>query len=137
MRFRRSGQLAKDRPRLIYDGVCNLCTSVVRFLNAIDNQHAIEYVPYQKLDPDERRVYGLSILDLEGRMYMVGVDGSMLKGAAAITAICKLFAPIIRLCELFNTPFAQELYDFIARRRYKLFGCRDSCYVPTAVDAVR
>jgi len=94
-------------------------------------------MPYQKLDPDERRVYGLSILDLEGRMYVVGVDGSMLKGAAAITPICKLFAPIPFPCEFFNTPFAQRVYDFIARRRYRLFGCRDSCYVPTGVDVAR
>ena len=129
--------MAAEKPWLIYDGVCNLCTGVVRFLNVIDHKHAIEYVPYQKLELGERKVYGPSILDLRGQMYMVGVDGSMVNGAAAITAICKLFAPIIRLCELFNTPFAQELYDFIARRRYKLFGCRDSCYVPAAVAAVR
>ena len=70
-------------------------------------------------------------------MYMVGSDGSLVKGAAAMTAICRLFAPIITPCAFFNTPFAQTLYDFIARRRYRLFGCRDSCYVPAAVDTVQ
>lgn len=118
-----------NKPRLVYDGVCNLCTGVVRFLNAIDSKHAVEYTPYQKLGTDEMRMYGLSASELEGRIHIIRRDGSLVRGAAAIAEACKLLAPIIVLCELFNTPLAQRLYDCIARRRYSLFGCRDSCYI--------
>jgi len=129
--------LIARKPRLVYDGVCNLCTGVVRFLNAIDQKHAVEYAPYQKLGSDERRTYGLSTSELEGRMHVVRRDGSLVSGAAAIAEACKLLAPINVLCELFNTPLAQRLYDFIARRRYRLFGCRDSCYVPAVRETGR
>lgn len=122
------------KPRLVYDGVCNLCTGAVRFLNAIDHKHAVEYVPYQKLGADERRTYGLSSAELQGRIHVVRRNGSIVKGAAAIAEACKLLAPIIVLCDLFNTPLAQRLYDFIARRRYRLFGCRESCYMPAVND---
>jgi len=122
--------LIARKPRLIYDGVCNLCTGAVRFLNAIDRKHAVQYAPYQKLDPKERKRYGIKSSEFVGRMHIVRGDGSVVRGAAAIAEACKLLAPIIVICELFNTPAAEKLYDFIARRRYRLFGCRDSCYVP-------
>lgn len=123
--------------RLVYDGICNLCTGAVRFLSALDRKHAVEYSPYQALDPEERKRVGLSILDLEGQMHVIRPDGSVAKGAAAIAEICKLLSPSIVLCDLFNTPFAQRLYDFIAGRRYRLFGCRDSCYVPVVAEVGR
>jgi predicted DCC family thiol-disulfide oxidoreductase YuxK len=128
-------QLIVRKPRLIYDGVCNLCTGAVRFLIAIDRKHAFEYAPYQKLGPDER--YGLSTAELQGRMHIVRRDGSVVRGAAAISEACKLLAPIIALCDLFNTPLAQKIYDFIAGRRYRIFGCRDSCYVAAVIETDR
>ena len=118
------------KPTLIYDGVCNLCTGAVRFLNAIDRNHAVQYAPYQKLAQEERKNYGLKSSEVQGRMHIVRVDGTVVRGAAAIAEACKLLAPISVLCELFNTPAAEKLYEFIARRRYRLFGCRDACYVP-------
>ena len=117
------------KPRLVYDGVCNLCIGAVRFLNAIDHSHAIEYAPYQTLDPELREKYALNAAELQGRMHIIREDGSLLKGAAAITEACRFLAPVTFVCGFFNTPLAQRLYDFIARRRYRLFGCRRSCYV--------
>jgi predicted DCC family thiol-disulfide oxidoreductase YuxK len=123
-------ELIAHRPRLVYDGVCNLCIGAVRFLNAIDHKHAIEYAPYQRLDPEVTKRYALSAAELQGKMHIIRRDGSLVRGAAAISEACKLLAPVTVICELFNTPLARRLYDFIARRRYTLFGCRDSCYVP-------
>jgi predicted DCC family thiol-disulfide oxidoreductase YuxK len=121
--------LTTSKPQLVYDGVCNLCIGAVRFLNAIDHNHAIQYAPYQTLDPELTRRYALSAAELEGRMHIIRQDGSLVKGATAISEACRLLAPVTVICDLFNTTLAQRLYDFIARRRYRLFGCRNSCYV--------
>jgi len=118
------------KPRLIYDGVCNLCAGAVRFLIAIDPKHALEYAPYQKLSPEVREKRALSSSELQGRMHIIQEDGSILRGAAAIAEACRLLAPVVAICDLFNTPFAERVYDFIASKRYRLFGCRDSCYAP-------
>ena len=118
------------RVRLVYDGVCNLCAGAVRFLNALDRNHSVDYLPFQKLAPEQRLRYGLKVSELEGQMHLVRLDGAVLKGAVAITEICKLLTPFLLLCDVFNTPLAKWVYGFIARRRYRLFGCRDSCYVP-------
>jgi len=123
-------QLIAHKPRLVYDGVCNLCVGAVRFLNAIDHGHVFEYTPYQMLNLEVRKEYELNAQELQGRMHLIQRNGSLLRGAAAISQACRLLAPVTVICELFDTPFAQKLYDFIAGRRYRLFGCRDSCYTP-------
>ena len=96
----------------------------------IDRSRVIEYVPYQKLDAETVRSYGLNALELQGGMHFVERDRIVVRGVVAIAKACKLLAPITVLCELFNTSLAQWLYEFIAGRRYRLFGCSRSCYVP-------
>ena len=121
-------QLFTPKRRLVYDGVCNLCVGAVRFLRVIDRRHEIDYAPYQTLELEERKVLGPG--ELQGRMQLIERNGFVLRGAAAIAELCKLFSPFVSFCDLFNTPLAEGLYDFIARRRYRLFGCRASCYLP-------
>ncbi len=118
-----------QKPRLVYDGICNFCTGAVRFLNLIDRSKTIEYEPFQELDPRVRRKYGLSDREFQGRMHLIRGDGSLMSGAAAITETCKFLAPFKLVCRLFSTSLAERIYDFIASRRYSLFGCRESCFV--------
>lgn len=62
-------------------------------------------------------------------MYLIRRDGSLASGPFAIVEVCKLLTPFSFICNLFGTPFAQRLYDWVAQRRYRIFGCRESCYV--------
>ena len=122
--------MVTHKPRLVYDGVCNLCTGAVRLINAIDHKHLIEYAPYQMLDREVTKRYALSAAELRGGMHIIRPDDSLVRGAAAISEACRLLAPVTLICDLFNTPLARRLYDLIASRRYRLFGCRETCYVP-------
>jgi predicted DCC family thiol-disulfide oxidoreductase YuxK len=114
---------------LIYDGICNLCTTAVRILYALDRGWRFEYVPSQQLSKRLRARYGLTEGRLQGQMHLIRQDGSIASGTAAIAEICKLLAPFGLICNALNTSQAQQLYYRIARRRYRLFGCRDTCYV--------
>lgn len=117
------------KPRLVYDGICNLCTSAVRFLYVLRREELVQYVPFQSLTSEDRRAYGLTFEALQGRMYLIRPDGSLASGPFAVTEICKLLTPFRLICDVFRTPFAQRLYEWIAKRRYRVFGCRGSCYV--------
>ena len=117
-----------QKPRVVYDGICNLCTGAVRFLNLIDRSHTFEYEPFQELGLGVRRKYGMSDREFQGRMHLIQRDGSLISGPAAITEVCKLLAPFKLVCSLFSTSLAERMYDFIASRRYSLFGCRESCF---------
>jgi predicted DCC family thiol-disulfide oxidoreductase YuxK len=120
----------------VYDGVCNLCVGAVRFLSIIDRKYGIEYVPYQSLSLEATRRYNLSPGEFQGRMHMIE-HRLVLKGAVALAETCRLLAPVTVFCGIFDTSLAQKFYDFIARRRYRLFGCRDTCHVPGLREARR
>jgi predicted DCC family thiol-disulfide oxidoreductase YuxK len=124
---RKPSILPRPRPRLIYDGVCNLCTAAVKLLSCLDRRRRFEYVAYQQLNRGFRNKYGLTSSDLQGRMYLVG-DGAVNAGPKAIADVCRLLIPFAFVCNLFKTPQAQRLYEWVARRRYRIFGCRESCY---------
>jgi predicted DCC family thiol-disulfide oxidoreductase YuxK len=114
---------------LIYDGICNLCTTAVRILYALDRGWRFEYVPSQQLSERLRARYGLSQELLQGQVHLIGQDGSIANGAAAIAEICNLIAPFGFICNVLHTRQAEQLYNWIARHRYRLFGCRGACYI--------
>lgn len=70
-------------------------------------------------------------------MHLIRDDGSLMSGPAAITEICNFLAPFKLVCRLFSTSLAERAYNFIAGRRYSLFGCRESCFVISGVKNSR
>jgi len=117
------------RPYLIYDGICNLCIGSVKILNVLDKSRLIRFMPYQQLPDSARKHYGLTANMLQGRMHFVLGDNSISSGSFAIREICNLLTPFHFLCNLLKTKPAQFLYSWIAQRRYRIFGCRDSCFI--------
>lgn len=123
------GRVAQfQKPRLIYDGICNLCVTAVTLLHFLDRSQRIDYVSYQILSSTIRRDYSLTDDQLEGQMHLLMHDGRLLSGSLAIGEVCRLIFPRCFVCNLFGRSQLQRLYVWIAKRRYLLFGCRDSCY---------
>jgi predicted DCC family thiol-disulfide oxidoreductase YuxK len=63
-------------------------------------------------------------------MHLIMTDDSLVSGAFAIAKVVEVITPFHAAAKLLRTPQATLLYYWIARRRYRLFGCRDVCYVP-------
>lgn len=119
-----------DKPCLVYDGICNLCATAARILYALDHGWRLDYVPCQQLPRSVRVSYGLTNERLQGQMHLIQPDNSIVSGPVAIAEICKLLgAPVSCIRSLLGTHQARRFYDWIARRRYRIFGCRDDCYV--------
>jgi predicted DCC family thiol-disulfide oxidoreductase YuxK len=97
----------------------------------------IEYAPFQELRPEVRETYGMSVQDFQGQMHYISQNGSVVSGSVAIAEVCRLLTPFSFICGFFSTPFAIKVYDFIARRRYGLFGCSNLCYVVGVRGAAR
>src|SRR5208283_5423025 len=107
------------KPFLIYDGICNFCTTATRVLHALDLKQHFEYVPSQHLSASARFRFGLTEEDLQGQMYLIRSDGSIVSGPAAVAEIFKLSkAPLRFLCNFLYTRQARRIYVWVARRRY-------------------
>jgi predicted DCC family thiol-disulfide oxidoreductase YuxK len=119
-------------PMVIYDGFCNLCTAIVRFLYALDRGRRVRFLPSQQLDSNVRRKYGLTEELLQAQMHLIRHDGLVVKGPFALAEACRLLTPFGGICKLLRSPQSQLFYSWLAGHRYRLFGYRECCYVVQA-----
>lgn len=112
-----------DKPLLVYDGVCNLCVTAARFLHRLDRYELFNYMAFQEAT-HETFLPG----QLQGEMCLILEDGTVMNGSFAISKVCRLLFPVSFLCKLLESPPAQKIYAWLVKRRYGLFGCKQSCF---------
>ncbi|MDB9529156.1 DCC1-like thiol-disulfide oxidoreductase family protein [Oscillatoria sp. CS-180] len=120
---------------VIYDGTCNLCVTLVRFLEQLDQGKTFQYVPMQ--DEDTLQRWQITPEDCEQGMILIeqanpqrrwqGSDAA--EEIGRILPMGNLFVQAYR-----SLPGAKStgdgFYAFIRDNRYKIFGGRDSLYEP-------
>ena len=126
---------AMDHPDNIvfFDGVCNLCNGLVKFIIKRDVKNLILFSPLQspfgqatlkkmKMDPEEVNTV----------VYFSG-DKPYLKSSAILQILKDMGGAWKLLFGLIVVPrFIRDfIYDLVARNRYKVFGKQESCMVPT------
>ncbi|MBW5448097.1 DUF393 domain-containing protein [Cohnella sp. CFH 77786] len=117
---------------ILFDGVCNFCNSSVQFIINRDPQGYFYFASMQgkkgqeilhdyKLDG----YFGSFVLIDQGRPY--------LKSSAALRIFRHLSGlwKIGYLLLIIPSPMRDMVYNFIAKNRYKWFGKRDRCMIPT------
>lgn len=121
---------------IIFDGVCHLCNASVDFVMKRDQKRAFKYTANQMeagrrilrdndIDPDQIETV---FLYENGKLYG--------KSTAALHIARKLGFPY-NLAFLFMIvpAFIRNIvYDLIARNRYKWFGKKETCRLPTAEE---
>jgi len=121
-------------PRLVlFDGICNLCNGSVRFIISRDPEAHFTFASLQS-DEGQRvlRRLGLPIADLDSFVYIR--DGQVYRRSAGALHVLKDlggFWEIMYVFIIVPQPIRDLIYDIIAKNRYRWFGKRDSCMVPT------
>lgn len=124
-----------DRPVILFDGVCNLCTGSVQFVIARDSRQRFRFASLQS--PAAERLLGRRD-DLESVVLVQG-GRTYRKSGAALRIARRLDGlwPLLSLLLLVPRPLRDAVYDAIGRRRYRLFGKRAACWAPSAKLAER
>lgn len=125
-----------NNPVIVFDGVCNLCNGFVNLLIRIDKKKLLRFLPLQS--PKHHQVAG-HIKNMDGfpgdLSTVVLVEGHKisLKSNAVIRISGYLPWPWRGLTFFRFLPlkFRDWLYDFIAANRYKWFGKKKQCMVPS------
>ena len=120
----------ENRNVLFFDGVCNLCNGTIRFVVEHEKDHEIYFSPLQS-------ALGREVVD----SLPAGVDSLILvengvvhvRSTAALRVAKHLRPPYGWLYYLRFIPkkIRDALYDAIARSRYRLFGKKSACMVPS------
>lgn len=120
-------------PIILFDGVCNLCSSAVQFVIKHDSQGIFKFASLQS-------DFGQHILQEKGlstgnfdSFILIEKNKTYLKSAAALR-VNKLLGGIIALSYVFiiiPKPIRDGIYSLVAKNRYKWFGKKEACWIPT------
>lgn len=127
-----------DKPLVLFDGVCNFCNRMVNFAIRNDRKAKLLFTPLQSATGKEIiQQFGVPasadtlVLLEKGRAYSY---------ASAAIRICKYLRwPAKMMYAFIIVPsfISQPFYKWIARNRYKWFGKKDTCMVPSAEEKER
>jgi predicted DCC family thiol-disulfide oxidoreductase YuxK len=131
--------MKSNKPNLVifFDGVCGLCNGFVDFIMKIDTKGIFRFSPLQsgfaaqQLPPQY-------IQDLNSVVVMI--DGKVYSKARAVFAVFKQLGgkwKILSAVGVLPLGFLNYGYDLVATHRYKLFGKKETCRLPSAAERER
>ena len=120
------------RPVILFDGVCNLCTGSVRFVIERDSRKQFRFASLQS--PVAEKLLGPQRNEADRFESVVLVVGERIyrKSSAALLIARRLDGlwPLLSVLLAIPRPLRDAVYDWIGRRRYRMFGKRAACWKP-------
>jgi len=122
-----------QQPIILFDGVCNFCNSAVNFTIKKNAKSNIFFAPIQSEAGQKiLKQYDLPADDMQSFVF---VDkGKAYKQSTAALKVCRYLRGLWPLCYgLIIVPlFIRDgIYNWIAKNRYKWFGLRQECMIPS------
>ena len=121
-------------PILLFDGYCNLCNAWVKYIVKRNPAKTIRFASLQS-------IAGRALLDEHNidknyidSLVFIEEDRFSVSSTAALRTLSYLssWESQLKFLLILPSPLRDLLYRFVARYRYKGFGKREQCMVPTA-----
>ena len=121
-------------PILLFDGHCNLCNAGVQFIVKRNPAKTIRFASLQSK-------VGRALLDKNNidqnyidSLVFIEEDKFSMSSTAALRTLSYLstWESQLKFLIVLPRPLRDLVYRFVARYRYKWFGRREQCMVPTA-----
>ncbi len=120
-------------PIVLFDGVCNLCSGAVQFIIRRDPEGRFRFASLQSpLGEELLARFGIdpglldSVILVEGDRWSKESDAA-LRVARGLGGAWKALAVL----RVIPRPIRDAVYRLIARNRYRWFGKKESCWLPT------
>lgn len=121
------------QPILLFDGVCNLCNSSVLFIIKRDKKQHFKFASIQSdVAKDILLQFYKNNSDLDSIVLIY--DNKMYLKSSAILKIAKALGGLYSLGTVFwiiPKPLRDWIYDIIAKNRYRWYGKKESCMIPS------
>ena len=118
---------------ILFDGVCNLCNDFVVYIIKRDKKNVFRFAALQS-EAGEKLLSKFKI-DRVKTDSIILVDGEQFyERSAAALHIAKYLSggfPLLYAFIVIPRFIRDGIYDWIARNRYKWFGKKESCMIPT------
>ena len=121
-----------DKPVILFDGVCNLCSGSVQFILKRDKEKKFLFASLQS-------VYGQNLLKQLNlpidtfNSFILFDNGKIFTRS---TAALKMFSQLknwgwVKIFWIVPKFIRDAVYNLIAKNRYKWFGKKEECWLPT------
>lgn len=119
---------------VLFDGVCNLCDRSVQFIIKHDKKDEFRFATLQgeignslmqKRNIDTSRIDSIILIE-PGVAFYTKSDAALQIGMHL-----KGYRTISKLLYLISSKLRDIVYDIVARNRYKWYGKKEACLVPT------
>jgi predicted DCC family thiol-disulfide oxidoreductase YuxK len=132
-------RFADDRPIIIFDGKCVLCSSFARFIMRVDGSHRFRLLAAQS--PLGEALYRHFELNTPQYETYVLLDNGMalFKSEASIRIFGGLGWPwrLVAIGRFLPRTALDRFYDLVARNRLRWLGARQTCFLPDPCQADR
>ena len=121
-------------PIILFDGVCNLCNSSVQYVIKHDRDALFRFASLQgETGQQLLKQYDLSTNDMNS-FVLISDNKAYTRSDAALNVAKQLtgFTKILYGFIIVPPFIRNAVYNHIAKNRYKWFGKKDSCMIPTA-----
>lgn len=127
-----------DKPVIFFDGVCGLCNYFLDFVLKKDADKKFYYAPLQGKTA-RRFLPELEENTEEWTMFFLDENGLHERSTATLEILKRLGGGLGILGNLTFVPkfIRDPIYRFIAKNRYKWFGKRETCRLPTPEERER
>ena len=128
-----------EKPVVVFDGVCNLCNGAVDFIVRHDPDGVFQFASNQS-EPGQRILAAAGVTIVDPDTIVLAADGEYFDRSSAVLQIARRMDFPWRVVSAFAiVPAAVRdwAYKLVAKNRYRLFGKRDSCRIPTPDERAR
>lgn len=126
--------LPKDKKIILFDGVCNLCDNTVQYIIKHDKKDVFRFVPLQsEIGQQIINYIGIDTSKTDSIILYQPGHAYYYKAEAAMKIAKELggFVSLISLFSFLPDWLSNSVYDYVARNRYKWYGKKDQCMLPT------
>lgn len=126
--------LPKNKKIILFDGVCNLCNGAVQFIIKHDKKDIFRFVALQsELGIEICKYIGVDQAKIDSIILYNPGFAYYYKSSAVLEIAEDLggFYSLLFIFKIFPEKFRNYIYDYIAKNRYKWYGKKESCMIPT------
>lgn len=127
------GPLTQPEAIILFDGVCNLCSGSVQFVIKRDPAAYFKFASLQS-EFGQRQLQKLNLdQNFFHSIILISGDKVYQRSDAALEIVKKLKGawPLLYGFKILPRFLRDAVYNLISRNRYRFFGKKDACWIPT------
>lgn len=122
-----------DQPIVLFDGVCNLCNGAVQFIIRHDKKNIFMFASLQsEVGRKILEQYNFPLDELNS-FILIENNKAYTRSTGALRIAKKLNGlwPLLYGFIIIPKLLRDGIYNWVGRNRYKWFGKKDACMIPT------